>query len=588
MVFDRLAPEARGLAWRGALTSVETNGASDFVGVFPSDLSLVTIQPYTNDPARVRDALQQVATRATSAFDWTALKDTGNGGSAGRSPANSALGDAHPSVPVVASAEILGRPVDPVASFLQPLAVATHNSWEALALDQQGYATTNALMAVIAGLGQLPGRKTLIFFTEGLSIPDAVLPRFRDVVATANRNNVAVYSIDAAGLRVHSKDAEIGREVRGMGLAGIAVNADGSNQSSLGMMERNEDVLRKDPRTSLRLLAEPTGGFLIENTNDLARGLDTIDADRRFHYLLTYTPKNQTYDGKWRALTVRVPTRRVDVRARTGYLAVRGMSGIPLLAHKAPALASLDERPLPRQLPLKATALNLLTPSGQQRVAVIVTTDASALTFKPNAANEAFVADFTILARIKDEQGAVVRKASEPYRLSGPIADLDRARHGEVLFFRHPALPAGSYVLEAAVYDAMANTAGARFVPFAVDEPGPKGLLVSSLVLVQRTERFGEAKPDANPLVTGDLLLYPRVGEPYRKSADKAASFFFRLKLPDAAAEPTSSLVLVRSGQPAAAVPLQLAAPNAQGVIDHAGSSHWTHCRWATSCCGSW
>jgi hypothetical protein len=31
-------------------------------------------------------------------------------------------------------------------------------------------------------------------------------------------------------------------------------------------------VLRKDPRTSLTLLAEQTGGFLIENTNDLASG----------------------------------------------------------------------------------------------------------------------------------------------------------------------------------------------------------------------------------------------------------------------------------------------------------------------------
>src|SRR5687768_3840842 len=160
----------------------------------------------------------------------------------------------------------------------------TDRLWEVMARDQQGYATTNALLAVTTALGTLPGRKSVVFFAEGLSIPDAVLPHFRNVVTTANRANVSVYTIDAAGLRVHSKDAETGREVRAMGTAGIEVNADGSNNSSLWMMERNEDVLRKDPRTSLTLLAQQTGGFLVENTNDLAKAFRQVDADRRFHY----------------------------------------------------------------------------------------------------------------------------------------------------------------------------------------------------------------------------------------------------------------------------------------------------------------
>jgi VWFA-related protein len=560
LVFDRLSPEARALAYEGALATVSTLTSNDFVGVFLSDLSLATIATYTSDRTRLRDALRDVATRAASDFSRTATKDSHKESS----------GDAHSSVPVVASAESGGRPVDPVESFLKPIAVGTHNTWEALARDQQGYATTNALMAVVSGLGQLRGRKTVIFFAEGLSIPDAVLPRFRDVVATANRNNVTVYSIDAAGLRVHSKDAEIGREVRGMGLAGITLTPDGSSQSSLGMMERNEDVLRKDPRTSLRLLAEPTGGFLIENTNDLARGLATIDQDRRFHYLVTYTPKDQNFDGRWRNLIVRVPSRQVQVRARTGYVAVRGMSGTPLLAYEAPAIAALESRPLPRQLPLKASALGLLSRSGEPRVAVLVSADASALTFKPNTANDAFSSDFTILARIKDAQGAVVRKASEPYRLGGPIANLERAHAGEILFFRHPELPPGAYMLEAAVHDGFANTAGARFVPFTVHEPGSKGLLVSSLVLVQRTERAERANgEDTDPLITGDLLLYPGLGDPYSRSTDKAVSFFVRLKVPKGVTVPGATLTLLRNGQAATTLPLPLPAPDAQRVIDY-------------------
>ena len=81
--------------------------------------------------------------------------------------------------------------------------------------------------AVIEGLSVLPGRKSVVFFAEGLALPDAVLPQFDSVVVTANRANVSVYTVDAAGLRVHSKDAETGREVRAAGAQSMIVNPDG-------------------------------------------------------------------------------------------------------------------------------------------------------------------------------------------------------------------------------------------------------------------------------------------------------------------------------------------------------------------------
>jgi VWFA-related protein len=253
IVFDRLTPEARALAYKGALAYLDTLHQNDYAAIFLSDLTLTTIQPYTNDRVKLRTALRDVASRATSGFDRAATKDIGKSDS---------LGDAHASVPVVASAESAGRPVDNRTGFAGEVMATierTHSSWEIMARDQQGYATTNALLAITTGLGALPGRKSVVFFAEGLSIPDGVLPHFRNVITNANRGNVSVYTIDAAGLRVHSTDAEIGREVRAMGAAGLTVNLDGSNQSGLGMMERNEDVLRKDPRTSGSRRPRPRG-----------------------------------------------------------------------------------------------------------------------------------------------------------------------------------------------------------------------------------------------------------------------------------------------------------------------------------------
>ena len=74
IVFDRLTPEARALAHQGALASLETSQANDFVGVFLSDMSLVPIQTYTTDRAQLRKAIDEAASRATSVFDRDAIK----------------------------------------------------------------------------------------------------------------------------------------------------------------------------------------------------------------------------------------------------------------------------------------------------------------------------------------------------------------------------------------------------------------------------------------------------------------------------------------------------------------------------------
>jgi VWFA-related protein len=559
IVFDRLSPETRALAYKGALACVDTLREGDFAGVFLSDLSLTTIQAYTNDRDKLRVAVKDVASRATAVFDQVAMRDPKNVSSSGE-------GDARPSVPVVASAESVGRPVD--GRVLAALEVYTKNLWEDMARDEQGYATTNALLAITTALGTLPGRKSVVFFAEGLALPVAVMPHFRNVIINANRGNVSVYTIDAAGLRVHSKDAEIGREVRAMGAAGFTLLPDGSNSSNVGMMEHNEDVLRKDPRTSLTLLARETGGFLVENTNDLANAFRQVDGDRRFYYLLTYVPKNSTFNGEWRNIAVKVPSRRVTVRARSGYLAVRAPATLPLLAYEGPALAALDRSPAPVDLPVRATVL--VFPDGaRSRVAVLAATEASALRFDRDEKTHTYRADFSIVARIVDARGDIVRKASQPYHLTGPAQQIDQARHGEILFFRQPALEPGRYALEVAIHDALATRSGVYRAPFVVPDTPPHSLQVSSLVLVQRAERV---KPEQgqrdNPLYAGDLLIYPHFEDPIRTDRAKPVAFYV-VVIPGPGAAAEATLEVLRDGDVLTHAPTTLPAAGVSGRITH-------------------
>lgn len=559
LVFDRLSPEARALAYKGALAHLETSRENDYAGVFLSDLSLTTIQTYTNDRAAIARALRAVSSRATSQFDRHARR--------GIQDSSDAFGDSHPSVPEVAGAESPGRPPprdgksrdEAIFGAIDPQL----NSWERLARDQQGYATTNALMALAATLGSLPGRKTIVFFAESLSIPDAVLPHFRNVVLTANRNNVSIYTIDAAGLRVHSKDAETGREVRGMGAAGIG------GYSNLGVLERNEDVLRKDPRTSLSMLAEQTGGFLVENTNDLGRAFQRIDADRRFHYLLTYTPKNTTFNGEWRSIEVKVPGRKVTVRARSGYLAVHEPGAVPLLEYEAPVLAALAQAPAAQSMPVRSGAFVFPEPGGGARVAVLAAVHGQDLTFDEHG--DKCRAELTMLARIRDERGEVVRKASFPYRLAGDRADGDAARQGQILFYRQPALEEpGRYMLEAAAHDVLGGRSGVARVPVVVP-PANWGLRVGSLVLIRSAEPLKpEERDPANPLHLEDVVIYPSLGEPFRRGPEARLGFLLPMVAADRAA-PAIQLELLSGERTLLAAPLTAGAPDEEGRIRQIG-----------------
>ena len=69
-------------------------------------------------------------------------------------------------------------------------------------------------------------------------------------------------------------------------------------------------------------LAVDTGGFAIRNENNFGRALDEIQRDAGTYYVVGYIPAKDTFDGKYRAISVKVNRPGIKVRARRGYLAV--------------------------------------------------------------------------------------------------------------------------------------------------------------------------------------------------------------------------------------------------------------------------
>jgi VWFA-related protein len=327
ILFDRLSPESRALARRAALAYVSTlTPPHDYVGVFLADLSLRTFQPFTNEHETLAKAIDQVASTAPPN---TRLE-----------PGSSRIQGLTPDTPPTAGAESKGGGFSNIterehrlteiqklggmdeALFLQ-MELRMREEYQQFLAEVEGQSSIAGLRAVVSSIGRVSGRKSIFFFAENVPITARLKAQFESLIGEANRANITVYTVDAAGLRVHSKDAELARNVAVAGAKGIGDEQRDTKTAWTKDLEEQEQMLSSRPTAVLGRLAKETGGFLIENTNDLGAGVARMQQERTTYYLLAYQPTNATLDGKFRKVSVKVKRSKVTVRARPGYLAPR-------------------------------------------------------------------------------------------------------------------------------------------------------------------------------------------------------------------------------------------------------------------------
>jgi VWFA-related protein len=566
LVFDRLNPEARRLAVKAAQDYIGSQTETpSYIGIFGLDLSLSAYAPFTRDARVLRQALDRVAGRgsaslnsveqqqariaaeqraaAAAAASAAAIAGAGPGGSAGGAPGEAILAQME-------------------ARMLQ--------DFEVMERDQSGYSTTNGLFSIVNTLRTLPGRKSLILFSEGIAIPPAVQRLFLGVIDAANRASVSIYTMDAAGLRAESEQGKIREQVNATAGGGAGIQSTGGDGPFSKALEKNEDVLRQDPHSGLGTLAQSTGGMIFDSTNNLREAFDRVETDLRNYYLLGYTPRTEAYDGRFRTIAVKVKRPGVTVAARKGYYAVRDPGG-SLAPWEAPALGALERKPVPNAFPVRTAALLFPERDRPGLVPVIVDLRTAALTFQPAADGKTYVSDFTILVRFLDQQNQVVRKVSQHYEVSGPIDRIEDARHGEVLFYREPELAPGVYTMETVAYDAPSGKSSVRLSTVEVPRHRADALRMSGLVIVKRAEKVPEKERRAdNPLLIKDVIVYPNLGDPVSKAA-KELGFYFAVYPVAGGPPPESTLQLLLNDSPVAQLPLPLAAVDAAGRIQQVG-----------------
>ena len=158
--------------------------------------------------------------------------------------------------------------------------------------------TIQSLEMVARGLAKIPGRKTVVFMTEGFFVEDS-RSELELVSAQAARSGITIYSIDGRGL-----------------INGLSVNPD------VVKRDRARSAAFDTGEDGPNILTQGTGGFMVRNIDDISRAFGLIVRDTSTYYVIGYQPDNATMDGKVRKIEVKSSMPGVKVRARKSYAAV--------------------------------------------------------------------------------------------------------------------------------------------------------------------------------------------------------------------------------------------------------------------------
>lgn len=169
--------------------------------------------------------------------------------------------------------------------------------------------------AVWERLHDIPGRKAVIVFTDGIDTASSEISEEDTLDAVIESEDIIVYPI-----RYATRD-DVERRMEARLRASPGSNGSESMSGKLEQSKRELDHAYRTADEYLQQLAEMSGGIVerADKLGDLKPALGRIAEELRHQYLLGYYPSNRQKDERTRKISVRVTRPNVIVRARPAY-----------------------------------------------------------------------------------------------------------------------------------------------------------------------------------------------------------------------------------------------------------------------------
>jgi VWFA-related protein len=341
-------------------------------------------------------------------------------------------------------------------------------------------ASLGAMRYIVQGMNELPGRKLMMLFSDGLEIaPDSsksrnplVYQMLQDLAEFANRSSVVVYTFDTKGMKSMSIQA-----------------SDSTYEVIDGHRGQKENLRRDDFKASqegLAYLAKQTGGQALLDSNDLNSGIQRSLDEQSGYYLLAYVPSSDSFDPakrRFNKLEVKVRQPGLKVAYRSGFFSSTPAEPESALSGNQRDLVKALTSPFAsNQISVSANSLFADEDAGSY-IRSFLHIDAKSLSFS-DTADGWKTATFDVGAVAFGNNGVAVEQKEAQYTIKAKGPTLDAMlQKGFVYVLVMPVKKPGVYQYRVAIRDTSSGKLGSASQIIEVPDLTKRKLTVSSMAV---------------------------------------------------------------------------------------------------------
>jgi VWFA-related protein len=357
-----------------------------------------------------------------------------------------------------------------------------------------------ALQSTMQALGKIEQKKSLIYFSNGISQTGTDnQSALRAATAAAVKNNVSIYPVDIRGLQAFPP----GGEAQSASLHGQSAYNGNAVLNDLGGNAASQETLST--------LAADTGGKAFFDTNDFSGVFTQVQKDSSAYYVLGFTSTNPLKDGHYRRLKVVVNRADVKLEFRPGYYAGRDYQHL----NRADREAQLEDElaaELPQtDVPLYAGTAYFRQDESHYYLAVSLVVPGSQIPFVQEKDKDNATIDIIGEVRIGEKGRVPVGQLRDTVKLA--VDSTQQVRRKNVQYNTGFVLAPGNYHLKFIVRENRTGRMGSFETDVQVPDLRKAPLRMSSVVLSSLRAPVTNApkKKVVNPLIQDQTQLVPNV-----------------------------------------------------------------------------
>lgn len=460
-------------------------------------------------------------------------------------------------------------------------------------------ATLHSLDFILEGMRDLPGRKSMIVFTDNLPTrviedgpltnpsaglrhnypgldpgkidygrsveiaksPDldrstSIASRLDWIVEMAIRGSVVIYSVDTRGQQFTGARASDSVTMVSAAPTAPSVEPGFHSQGGLSMEaeQRSLEGTRSRQlitgREGARSISDRTGGFSVFNSNDF--GFNRIMNDQQGYYLIGYRPVEETFNRQFHHIKLRVKPRGLKVSTREGFYGVDDKVARPQHTAIDRINAALISPFATNDITVQLTSFFANDAKTGPVLRSYLLLDPRELTFtdQPDGTHQATLDLSGILF---GDNGGVVRRQDQQATLRLKGKPYERAlRDGFVYSFDLPIKQSGVLQYRIAIRDKASSRIGSAGQLVEVPDLNKKRLAVSGLVVQDEATLFSQnsAKPSPDTAIDDSIIREPALRRFHQGATLNFAYEIYNTKI-DQSRQPhlTAQMRLYRDGK---------------------------------------